>query len=325
VLSVDTAAGSGLHAGQLLRHLTRVADLERDALAALVGLAQSVKSDAVRWEGALRGRAIALVFEDSSNGAKVSFEAAAARLGATPVALAPIDLAVDDDASPGDAIRALSGYVDAIVVQASAHATVERIVQWSTVPVLNVHSDAHRPCQALADLVTVAEELGDLFARKLVLFGDGNDPIVRSLLEAAALSGLDVTVASPPGYEPAPDVLRFARALAFRGAASIQVEHDPQTAVAGADVLYAHAWPAQRADEDGDRRWSALAPYRVTEALLACAQPGAIFLHCLPARRGEDVDAGVIDGRQSAVWRQSANQLPAVEAMLLWMTRGEPD
>jgi ornithine carbamoyltransferase len=190
------------------------------------------------------------------------------------------------------------------------------------VPVVNAFSEEHHPCQALADLLTIQEEFGDLEGRKLGFVGDGDDNVAHSLLEAGALAGLDVTIGCPPGSSPNQDVLDIARRLAAATSARLEVTHDSRVAVAGADVVYADSW-ASRGDEHGNRpQRSAFGSYEVTEDLMRLARPTAIFLHSLPAKRGEEVATEVIDGPQSAVWRQSANRLPTEEAVLLLLAHG---
>ncbi len=305
-----------------LHHVTRMADFTPDSLARLLELAEAMKDGAAHCEDALHGRSIALIFEKPSTRTRVSFAAAVARLGATPIALTPQELQLGRGESIADTARSLSGYVDAIVIRSFAQATVDELAQWATVPVVNALSDDHHPCQALADLLTIKEEFGDLAGRKLAFIGDGGDNVAHSLLEAGALAGLDVTVACPPDYEPDPAVLDTALRLAEESGADLQVVRDPHLAVAGAHAVYADVWASMGEEAEREERQRALGPYQVTEELMGLAQPGAIFLHCLPAKRGEEVAASVIDGPQSAVWRQSANRLPTEEAVLMLVTRG---
>jgi ornithine carbamoyltransferase len=305
-----------------LRNFTRVADLTPDGLVELLELAEVLKEDSAHCEDALRGRSIACIFEKPSTRTRVSFAAAAARLGATPIALTPQELQLGRGESIADTARSLSGYVDAIVIRTFAQETVDELARWSTVPVVNALSDEHHPCQALADLLTIREAFGDLAGRHLAFIGDGGDNVAHSLLEAGALSGLDVTIACPPAYAPTSSVLDDARRLAEQTGAHLRVLRDPRSAVVGAHVVYADVWASMGEESERDARYEALAPYRVTEELMALAHRGAIFLHCLPAKRGEEVSAAVIDGPQSAVWEQSANRLPTEEAVLLLLTRG---
>jgi len=303
-----------------LKHLTRILDLRAHELEALLDLAQELKDDGA--VGALEGRSIACIFEKPSTRTRVSFAAAIARLGATPIALSPQELQIGRGESIADTARSLSGYVDAIVIRTFAQETVTELARWATVPVINALSDTHHPCQALADLLTIREAFGDLEARQVAFCGDGGSNVVHSLLEAGALTGVNVTVACPAEYAPDPDVLHLARAAAEDTGTELQVVHDPRLAVAGAHAVYADVWASMGEESEHDARAKALAPFQVTEQLMALAQPGAIFLHCLPAKRGEEVAAAVIDGPQSAVWEQSANRLPTEEAVLLMLTRG---
>jgi ornithine carbamoyltransferase len=187
---------------------------------------------------------------------------------------------------------------------------------------VNALSNEHHPCQALADLLTIKESFGDLADKRVAFVGDGGDNVAHSLLEAAALADVNVTIACPDAYAPDAEVLHGARARAEDRGVELQVVHDPATAVQGAHAVYADVWASMGEEAERELRRAALAPYQVTEELMALAQPGAIFLHCLPAKRGEEVAAAVIDGPQSAVWQQSANRLPTEEALLLLLTRG---
>ena len=304
-----------------LKHLTRILDLRAHELEALLDLAQELKDDE-STVGALEGHSIACIFEKPSTRTRVSFAAAIARLGATPIALSPQELQLGRGESIADTARSLSGYVDAIVIRTFAQETVLELARAASVPVVNALSDTHHPCQALADLLTIREAFGDLSGRRLAFCGDGGSNVAHSLLEAGALMGVDVTIACPPEYAPDPEILHLARAAAEDTGTELQVVHDPQIAVAGVHAVYADVWASMGEEAERDARIAALAPYQVTEGLMALAQPGAIFLHCLPAKRGEEVAAAVIDGPQSAVWQQSGNRLPTEEAVLLMLTQG---
>jgi ornithine carbamoyltransferase len=252
----------------------------------------------------------------------VSFAAAAARLGVEAIALRADELQIGRGESLADTARSLSGYVSAIVIRAHSQRTVDELARWAAVPVVNALSDEHHPCQALADLLTIRELCGGLRDRRVAFVGDGGANVAHSLLEAGALSGLDVTIACPPQYAPGPTVMAGAAALARQTGAWLTVVADPAAAVAGADAVYADVWVSMGDEPERDERRAALERYRVTPALLALAKPGAIFLHCLPAHRGEEVDAAVIDGDRSAVWQQSRNRLPTEEALLFALIRG---
>jgi ornithine carbamoyltransferase len=313
----EACVGLGAHT----RNFTRVADLTAPELRDLLELALAMKETPAYCEDALRGETVACIFEKPSTRTRVSFAAAIARLGATPVALSPTELQLGRGESIADTARSLSGYCAAIVIRTFTQATVEELARWAAVPVINALSDEHHPCQALADLLTVEEEFGDVSGRRLVFVGDGGDNVAHSLLEVGALAGLDVTIACPPEHAPDQQVLADVSALAADSGARICVVSDPD-AVAGADVVYADVWASMGEEAERDQRKRALAPYQVTAALMALAKPEAIFLHCLPAKRGEEVAAAVIDGPQSRVWRQSANRMSTEQALLLALTRG---
>jgi ornithine carbamoyltransferase len=304
------------------RHFTRIVDLNRQELRDLLDLALAMKTSPAHCEDALRGEAIACIFEKPSTRTRVSFAAASARLGATPVSLSPQELQLGRGESIADTARSLSGYVSAIAIRTFAQETVDELARWATVPVVNALSNEHHPCQALADLLTIEEVFGDTAERRLAFLGDGGDNVAHSLLEIAALSGLDVTIACPTEYAPDPQILAGARLLAEQTGAELTVVHDPAAAIADADAVYADVWASMGEEGERDTRARVLAPFQATAELMALAKPEAIFLHCLPAKRGEEVAAAVIDGPQSVVWQQSANRMPTEQALLLSLTRG---
>jgi len=305
-----------------VRHFTRVSDLATSELERLLQLAEVLKEDPARYEDALHGQTIACIFEKPSTRTRVSFAAAAAELGASPIALSPQELQIGRGETIADTARSLSGYCAAIVIRTFEQNTVEELAAWATVPVVNALSDQHHPCQALADLLTIREACGGFDGRRLAFIGDGGDNVAHSLLEAAALTGLDMTIACPPAYAPEPQILEDARLLACSSGAELTVVEDASEAVLGADAIYADVWASMGDEAEHDRRARALRPYEVTRELMALAKPQAIFLHCLPAKRGEEVESTVIDGPQSAVWTQSANRMPTEAALLLMLTRG---
>ena len=305
-----------------VRHFTRVSDLGPAELARLLDLAARLKEEPDAYEGMLHGRTIACIFEKPSTRTRVSFAAAAAELGATPISLSPQELQIGRGESIADTARSLSGYCAAIVVRTFAQATVDELARHATVPVVNALSDEHHPCQALADLLTIRETFGELRGRRLAFVGDGSDNVAHSLLEAGALSGLDVTIACPRRYRPQREVLVDAQRLALATGAALSVIEAPRLAVFGADAVYADVWASMGEEAEHDARAAALESYEVTEKLMALARPDAIFMHCLPAKRGEEVEASVIDGPHSVVWAQSANRMPTEAALLLALTHG---
>ena len=313
--------GVGAARAHTTRSYTRVSDLSSAELEDLLDVAAEMKHDS-RYDHALDGDTVVCIFEKPSTRTRVSFAAAVARLGGTPVALSPQELQLGRGESIADTARSLSGYCAAIVIRTFAQATIEEFARYASVPVVNGLSDAHHPCQALADVLTISECFGDVPGRRVAFVGDGGDNVAHSLLEAGALAGFDVTIACPREFAPNRGILAKARALAAKSGACLGVVERPQDAVAGADAVYADVWASMGEESERDVRKRALAPYQVTEELMTLAAPGAIFLHCLPAKRGEEVAASVIDGPQSVVWQQSRNRLPTEQALLLQLTRG---
>jgi ornithine carbamoyltransferase len=304
------------------RHLLRVADLDSEQLGLLLDLAAHMKADPYGWRDALPGRALACFFEKPSTRTRVSFEAAAHRLGMLPIMLRPDELQLGRGEPIADTARVLSAYAGAIVIRTFAQETVEEVAANASVPVVNALTDRHHPCQALADLLTLRERFGHLIGLRLAYIGDGNN-VANSLLEAGALAGLDVVVASPFGYEPDHRVVAAAQALAAQHGASVEVAGSPQAAVRGADAVYTDVWVSMGDEAEREHRIADLARHRVDRELMAMARSGAIFLHCLPAHRGEEVAAEVIDGPQSAVWQQAANRLPTEQALVYALVTGD--
>jgi ornithine carbamoyltransferase len=281
--------------------LLEIRDLERDSLFALLDLAARMKERPHGFVEALRGDTVVCYFEKPSTRTRVSFAAAAERLGMLPHLVRPDELQLGRGETIEDTARTLSSYAAAIVVRTFAQETVRRIAAASRAPVINALTNEHHPCQALADLLTLREVFGRLEGLRVAYVGDGNN-VATSLLQAAAIVGIDAVAACPPGYEPpVPEAA---------------VTDDPFEAVVGAHAVYTDVWVSME-DEADPTRIAALAPYQVNARLLAAARPDAVFMHCLPAHRGEEVTADVIDGPRSVVWQQAENRLPTEEALLL--------
>jgi len=281
--------------------LLRISDLEASSLSALLDLAAVMKTRPHGFVEALRGDTLVCFFEKPSTRTRVSFAAAAERLGMFPLLIRPDELQLGRGETIEDTARTLSGYAQAIVVRTFSHETVERLAEAAKAPVINALTDDHHPCQALADVLTLRERFDRLEGLRVAYVGSGNN-VATSLAEAGALTGMHVVVACPPGYEPSVDV---------------EIVHDPREAVAGADAVYTDVWVSMGEEDEQEERLAALEPYRVDAALLAAARADAVFMHCLPAHRGEEVTADVIDGPQSIVWQQAENRLPTEEALLL--------
>ena len=283
------------------RDLLRISDLQAPSLAALLDLAAVMKSRPHGFVEALRGDTVVCFFEKPSTRTRVSFAAAAERLGMFPLLIRPDELQLGRGETIEDTARTLSGYAQAIVVRTYGQEVVEQLAAAAAVPVINALTDEHHPCQALADLLTLRELFGSLEGLKVAYVGSGSN-VASSLAEAGALTGTRVVVACPPGYEPRVDA---------------EIVRDPREAVAGAHAVYTDVWVSMGEEADREERLSELEPYRVDAALMAAARDDAVFMHCLPAHRGEEVTADVIDGPRSVVWQQAENRLPTEEALLL--------
>ena len=295
--------------------LLRIADLTASQLNALLELAEEMKNGPGWWASPRNCAAVACLFEKPSTRTRVSFEVAAHRLGMLPIMLRPDELQLGRGEPLGDTARVLSSYTAALVVRTFAQATLEQLAAAASVPVVNALSDEHHPCQALADLLTLRRHYGYLDGIRLAYVGDGNN-VAHSLMEAGALAGMHVRVATPRGYEPDHDVTRRAIELAGAHGGSIHVGHDPRSAVDEADAVYTDVWLSMGEEAERERRLSDLRAYQVDDALMREAAPHAVFMHCLPAHRGLEVSAEVMDGPRSIVWEQAANRLPTEQATL---------
>jgi ornithine carbamoyltransferase len=271
----------------------------------------------------LAGRSIALIFEKPSTRTRLSFEVGVAELGGHPVVVDAATTQIGRGEGLADTAAVLSRYVDAIVVRTFGQDRIEELAAAASVPVVNALTDFAHPCQALADLQTIRERKGSLNGRTLAYVGDGNN-MAHSLLLAGAMAGLRVHVASPPGFEPLDQVVRHANEIGARTGGEAFVLHDPFEAVAGADVVYTDVWASMGQESESSGRALVFQRYQVNERLLAAALPDALVLHCLPAHRGEEITAGVIDGAQSAVFDQAENRLHAQKALLAHLLAAPP-
>ena len=300
----------------MLRHLLRTSDLRPADLERLLSLAAEFKRAPYRARERLRNETIVLYFNKPSTRTRISFETAVARLGGTPIGVGPADLQLGRGETIEDTAGVLSRYARAFVIRTYAHADVERFAAASAIPVVNALTDAHHPCQSLADLLTLRERKGDLAGRKLAYVGAGNN-VTHSLLEAAALAGLHLSVATPAEYAPDPAIVARAQELARATGARLEVSVDPRAAVRDADAVYTDAWLSM-GDPESERaaRLARLAPFQVDARLMSAAHPDAIFMHCLPDHRGEEVSAEVVDGPRSVVFDQAENRLHTAVAVL---------
>jgi ornithine carbamoyltransferase len=296
--------------------LLRISDLDARQLYVLLDLAAEMKAAPHGWETALHGDTVAMFFEKPSTRTRVSFAAACQHLGALPLGLRPDELQLGRGEPISDTARVLSGYSSAIVVRTFAQALLDEMAAFADKPVINALTDDHHPCQALADLLTIRERFGSLQGIRVAYLGDGNN-VAHSLMEAGALAGMHVVVGTPVGFEPDPGITDKAAATALAHGGSISVVHDPAEAVAGANAVYTDVWVSMGDDEASRaKRAAVMAAYQVDTELMRHADREAIFLHCLPAHRGEEVAAEVIDGPASVVFRQAENRLWTEEAVL---------
>jgi ornithine carbamoyltransferase len=259
----------------------------------------------------LRGRTLAMVFQKPSNRTRVSFEVGMYQLGGHALSLSPQEIQMGKRETPSDTGRVLARYIDAIMVRTFDHEEVEELADAAEVPVINGLTDQHHPCQALADLLTVREEFGRLEGVEISYIGDGNN-VAHSLAIGCALTGANLIIAHPEGHAPDPAVLKLAGSLGV----APTLTGDPREAASGARVVYTDVWASMGQEDEAEERKKKFAPYQVNEELMNLAEGDAIFLHCLPAHRGEEVTAGVIDGPQSRVFDQAENRLHAQKALL---------
>lgn len=263
----------------------------------------------------LAGKTFALLFEKSSTRTRVSFQVGVAQLGGNSLFLSPKDTQLSRGETLADSARVLSEYVDGIIVRTFGHERVEELAEYAAVPVINGLTDLHHPCQALADYLTLWERFGPVEGLKVTYLGDGNN-VLHSLLLVGALIGVNVSAACAPGYEPDPDVVNRSRELAAASGAEILVTDDVQTACEGSHAIYTDVWVSMGQEEEADQRREALAPYQVRNELFRQADKDAVFMHCLPAHRGEEVTDEVIDGDRSVIFQQAGNRLHAQKILL---------
>ena len=292
-------------------------DLSRSETVAVLRLAEKMRRFPARYRKALEGRVLALVFEKPSLRTRVTFEVAMKTLGGDSIFLDCRGEPLGQREPIADVARNLERWVDGIAARTFRHSTVEELARWADVPVINALSDRAHPCQALADVLTLQSVFGRLKGLKLAFVGDGNN-VAHSLLLTGAKLGLHVAVATPPSYEPDPEIVATATELARSSGATVRVLNDPEEAVAGAHAVYTDVWTSMGSEHEAQVRRKRFRPYQVTEKLFGKARPDAVFMHCLPAHRGEEVADAVIESPRSVVFDQAENRLHAQKA-LLWM------
>ena len=300
------------------RDYLSVDDLSPEELGGVLDLSGKVKAHPGDVADALRRKSVAMIFEKPSTRTRVSFEVAIASTGAHPVALSSQELQLGRGETIEDTGRVLSRYVDAIVLRTFEQERLELIASAAVVPVVNALSDFEHPCQCLADLLTIREIRGELAGRTLTYLGDGNN-VTHSLLLGGAKTGMHVRVATPPGFEPIPQIVQRATEIAEGTGGSVLLTNDPREAAAGADVLYTDVWASMGQEAESDERALVFPAYRLDQEKVDVARPDVTVLHCLPAHRGQEITDEVIDGPHSAVWDQAENRLHTQKALLLWL------
>jgi ornithine carbamoyltransferase len=303
------------------RHLISIHDLSAAEVAGLFRLAAAVKARPRDHAAALAGKSLGMIFEKSSTRTRVSFEVGMVQLGGHALFLSSRDIQLGRGEPIGDTARVLSRYVDGIMARTFAHQTVVDLARYGSVPVINGLTDDLHPCQALADYFTLGEVFGELRGRKLAYVGDGNN-MAHSLLFGGAKVGMDVAVASPAGYTVKPHYVELARQDAAAAGTRVLLTADPYEAVQGASCVYTDVWASMGQEAEAQQRLQAFRGFQVDARLMAAAKPEAVFLHCLPAHRGEEVAAEVADGPRSRIFDEAENRLHVQKAILLWLMGG---
>jgi ornithine carbamoyltransferase len=303
------------------RHLISVHDLSAAEVAGLFRLAADIKAHPEKYRTALAHKSLGMIFEKSSTRTRVSFEVGMVQMGGHALFLSSRDIQLGRGEPISDTAQVLSRYVDGIMARTFAHQTVTDLAKYGVVPVINGLTDELHPCQALTDYFTLQEVFGDLKGRKIAYVGDGNN-MAHSLLFGAAKVGMDIAVASPAGYQVKPHYVDLARQDAAAAGTKVELTTDPVAAVAGASCVYTDVWASMGQEGEAEKRLQAFHGFTVTPELMSGAREDAVFLHCLPAHRGEEVAAAVADGKWSRIFDEAENRLHVQKAILLWLMAG---
>jgi ornithine carbamoyltransferase len=293
-------------------------DLTHGDLREILDQADHVKKKPDKYSNHLRGRQVLVILEKPSLRTRVSFEIAVTAMGGDAVVITGAEIGLDDRESIEDAARVLSRWADAIVMRTFGQDRLERLAQAASVPVINALSDYSHPCQGLSDLQTIRERKGRLEGVALAYIGDGNN-VAHSLMFGGALAGMDVRVATPPDHSPFPQVVERATSLALERGGRVSVTDVVAEAATGADVLYTDVWTSMGKEDEAKARRDVFERYRIDQRAVDLASDDVIVMHCLPAHRGDEISADVIDGPRSIVWDQAENRLHAQKALLLWL------
>jgi len=287
----------------------------------ILDLAQKMKAKPDKFKSSLRGKILAMIFQKPSLRTRVTFEVGMLQLGGEAIYLAPADIQLGSRETPFDVAKNLERWVDGIMARTFAHSIVVDLAEAARIPVVNALTDLLHPCQAMADFLTLREKKGDLSQLKLAYVGDGNN-VCHSLMLAGAKAGTKLAVATPQGYEPQPEIVNQAREDGQSTGFALSLSNDPIEAVREADAIYTDVWASMGQEQEKEKRAQVFASFQVNTTLMAQAKPEAIFMHCLPAHRGEEVTSEVIDSPQSVVFDQAENRLH-VQKAILWLLMGQ--
>jgi ornithine carbamoyltransferase len=298
----------------MIKDFLSIHDLSAYEYSKLMDLTQDVKKNPRKYRTKLQDKILAMIFEKPSLRTRVTFEAGMIQLGGEAIYLGPTDIQIGKRESTHDIGKNLERWVDGIIIRTFAHRNVIDLAAVTRIPVINALTDLSHPCQGMADFFTLREKKRDL--EKLAYVGDGNN-VCHSLMFAAARAGITMAVAVPKGYEPSPEIIRLAQEDGRETGYSFELTHDPYAAVRGADAVYTDVWASMGQESEKDKRAKIFAPFQVNKALMAEAKPGAFFMHCLPAHRGDEVTDEVMDSPQSIVFDQAENRLHIQKAIML--------
>jgi len=302
------------------KHLLAVHEIAAGDVTALLDRADRLKAErrTTTAKRPLTGKTLGLLFEKASTRTRVSFDAAMNQLGGDSLFLSLQDLQLKRGETVGDTARVLSLYLDALVIRTFGHDLLKEWAAVAAIPIINGLTDLHHPCQALGDLMTIRERFGTLKGVTLAYIGDGNN-VAHSLIEAAAQTGIGIRLACPKGFEPDPLIVEASRIVAKRTGGAIEVLREPAAAAEDADALYTDVWISMGQEKQAKTKLKKFKPYQINEKLLSLAKPSAVVMHCLPAHRGLEISAEVMDGKQSVIWDQAENRLHIQKAILEWL------
>jgi ornithine carbamoyltransferase len=305
----------------MAKNLLTLDSLGSEGIRHVLDLAAEAKKRKGMTRGSLEGGRVGLIFDKPSLRTRVSFEAAIWGLGMLPMTLRSDEIQIGGRESIPDSARIMSRYLSALVIRTFEQAKVEELARYASIPIVNALTDDHHPCQALADVMTLREEFGGFAGLRVAFVGDGNN-VCHSLIQAAGHLGFTLAVSAPEGYEPRAEIVEAARANCLVNGGGIELGHDPRAAVSGADAVYTDIWASMGQEQEREQRARKFAGYRVDDALMALAAPRAIFLHCLPAHRGDEVTDEVMDGPRSRVWDEAENRWYTEQALLYLLITG---